>query len=125
MEEIEMKSLEDLKKLRDQIREDMKIRDKGERVKITIGMGTTGIASGAREVLKTIVNELEIRNFSDVEILQTGSIGLDAKEPLLTVEKPGLPKVTYGLVTMEMAKRIVVEHVINSQIIGDWVIRSS
>ncbi|MBT9175557.1 MAG: NADP-reducing hydrogenase subunit HndB [candidate division WS2 bacterium] len=120
-----MKSLEDLKKLRDQIREDIKIREKGERVKITIGMGTTGIASGAREVLKTIINELEIRNFSDVEILQTGSIGLDAKEPLLTIEKPGLPKVTYGLVTVEMAKRIVVEHVINGQIIGDWVVRSS
>lgn len=119
-----MKSLEDLKKLREQIKEEMKIREHGERVKITVGMGTTGIASGAREVLKAIINELEIRKFTDVEILQTGSIGLDAKEPLVTVEKQGLPTVTYGLITPEMARRIVAEHVINGQIIGEWVIRS-
>ena len=116
-----MKSLEELKKLREELQKEMLARNSKGKTKIVIGMGTCGIAAGAREVLQAVLQEIEKRNL-DVVVSQTGCIGMCEKEPLLDVQLPGKDRITYGNVTKEDVQRIIVEHVINGNIVEDLVV---
>ncbi len=116
-----IKSIEELRKLREQAKESLKVRSGDAKVKIIISMSTVGIAAGARDVLLAIMDELEKRKFFDAQIVERGSLGLDTEEPVVGVEKAG-EVIYYGKVTPDFARRIVVEHVINGQIISDRVI---
>lgn len=116
-----MKSLEELKKLREELQKEMLARNSKGRTKIVIGMGTCGIAAGAREVLQAVLQEIEKRKL-DVVVSQTGCIGMCEKEPLLDVQLPGKDRITYGNVTKEDVQRIIVEHVINGNIVEDLVV---
>lgn len=116
-----MKSIEELKKLREQLKAGTAVR-KDAGTKIIVGMGTCGIAAGAREAMNAVLDEIAKRHLQDVQISQTGCIGMCALEPLMDVVRPGEPRVTYGHVTPELARRIVTEHVINGNIVEDAVI---
>ena len=87
-----------------------------------VGMGTCGIAAGARDVVNAVLDELNVRNISDVAVTQTGCVGLCEYEPLVEVFVPGLPKTTYVRVTPEKARQIVSRHVLNAQMIGEWTL---
>lgn len=117
-----VKSLDDLAKLREKAKEAISLRQGEHETKVIVGMGTCGIAAGAREVMAAILDELGKRNLTDVTVTHTGCVGLCDKEPLVDVVKPGKPKVTYGRVDAERARRIVAQHVVNDQVVGEWVI---
>jgi (2Fe-2S) ferredoxin len=117
-----MKTLEDLKKIREEAQKAMKVREGQHSAKIVVGMGTCGIASGAREVMSAILDELDKRGITDVMVTQSGCKGLCEQEPIVDVIKPGQAAVTYGYVTPERARTIVAQHIINDHIAGDWVI---
>ena len=89
-----MKTLEDLKALREKLKNDIKVRQNST-TKIIIGMGTCGIAAGAREVMKAVLDELAVRHLTDVQVQQTGCIGMCQYEPIVEVLEPGKEKVTY------------------------------
>jgi (2Fe-2S) ferredoxin len=117
-----VKSLEDLERVRKEAIERLRVREgKGEK-RIVVGMGTCGIAAGAREVVGAIMDELALRKLSDVSVTQTGCVGLCEYEPLVDVYTPGLPKVTYAYVSPERARQIVARHIVNGQIIGEWTL---
>lgn len=120
-----MKTLEDLKKVREKALEQMKIREGKYSAKVVVAMGTCGIAAGARDVMTAILDELDKRGITDVAVTQTGCKGLCEQEPTVDVIKSGEPTVTYGYVDAEKARRIVAQHLVNSQIIGEWVVASS
>lgn len=117
-----MKSLEDLERLRERAREATRIRENAAATRIVVGMGTCGIAAGAREVMTTILAEVAKRGLADVIVTQTGCVGLCDQEPLVDVQLPGQPRVTYGRVDAARARDIVARHVVNGQVIGEWVI---
>lgn len=117
-----MKSLADLEKVRREAQERMRIRDGEGPTRIVIGMGTCGIAAGARETMSAIMDELAKRNLTDVTVTQTGCAGLCEYEPLVDVYVAGKDRVTYSYVTPERARQIVARHVVNGQIVGDWVL---
>lgn len=117
-----MKTLEDLKKIREQAQKAIQVRESQQKTKIVVAMGTCGIASGARDVMSAILDELEKRGVSDVAVTQSGCKGLCEQEPTVDVLKVGQPTVTYGYVTPDKARAIVAQHVINDQIAGDWVV---
>ncbi|HBG15544.1 MAG TPA: ferredoxin [Firmicutes bacterium] len=117
-----MKSLEDLKKVREQARQMTGLRGDQEQTKIIVGMGTCGIAAGARETMKAILDELNKRNLTEVTITQTGCLGLCEQEPIVEVEVPGEPRIIYGKISAEKARQIVSKHLVNNNIIGEWVI---
>ncbi len=119
-----VKSLEDLKKVREKALEQMKIREGSQSAKIVVAMGTCGIAAGAREVMTAILDELEKRGITDVTVTQTGCKGLCEQEPTVDVIKTGEKTVTYGYVNAEKARQIVAQHLINGQTVGDWVINT-
>ena len=104
-----MKTLEDLKALREKLKADMKVRQ-NDGTKIIIGMGTCGIAAGAREVMSAVLNELAVR------------IGMCEKEVLVDIVRPGEPRITYGKVKPEDVKKIIAEHVVNGRIVEEMVV---
>jgi len=120
-----VKSLDELAKIREQAKAAMAAREGDQKTRIVVGMGTCGIAAGAREVMAALLDELGKRDLGQVSVTQTGCVGLCDKEPLVDVMKPGQPKVTYGRVDAEKARRIVTQHVVNDQIIGEWVVGTS
>lgn len=116
-----MKTVEDLKKLREQLKSQNKVRH-NDGTQVIVGMGTCGIAAGAREVLSAVMDEVAKRHLDDVAIRQTGCIGMCEKEVLVDVARPGEPRITYGKVTPESARRIIGDHVVNGSIVEELVV---
>lgn len=119
-----VKTLEDLKRLREEALEKRRVKTASGQVQIVVGMGTVGIAAGARETLKAILDFIEKENLSDVVVRQTGNIGLDSMEPIVQVMVGENPKVTYAKVTPDAARRIMKEHVVGGQIVKDHAIEA-
>lgn len=114
--------LEDLKKIREKAAKDIELRQKNARVKIVVGMGTSGIAAGARDVLKALLDEIAARNLTDVMVTQTGEKGLASHEPMIEVHEEGKDVVIYGNVDPEKARRIIAEHIVNHNPVTEYVI---
>lgn len=115
-----LKTLEDLKKLREEAQQDLKIRlETG--TKITVGMGTCGIAAGARETMHAILEELKKRNI-EAHVTTVGCIGMCIKEPLVDIEQAGKPRITYGNVKPDMVPRLIEEHLIKGNVVEEWVV---
>lgn len=116
-----IKSPADLKKLREEAKALTSIRA-GSGVEIIVGMGTCGIAAGAREVMTAILEDLAKREMTDVRVTQTGCIGMCEREVLVDVVRPGESRITYGRVKPEDISRIIGNHVVNGQIVEDLVV---
>ncbi len=116
-----MKSLEELHALRERLKADIKLRQ-STGTKIIIAMGTCGIAAGAREVMNAVLLELNRRQLSDVQVQQTGCIGMCEKEVLVDVVRPGEARITYGRVRPEDVGRIIGEHVVNGNVVRELVV---
>ena len=115
-----MKTLEDLKRLRDEVQSRTSLRHEAA-TQIIVGMGTCGIAAGAREVMSAILDEIAKRKLEDVVVRQTGCIGMCEKEVLVDVVRRGEPRITYGNVTTDAIASIISEHVINGRIVEKYV----
>lgn len=116
-----IKSLEDLRKIKAESKKQTETRKINDR-QIIIGMGTCGIAAGARAVTTAVLEELAKRNIHDVAVLQTGCIGMCQKEPLLDIVRPGEDRVTYGPVSPTDVPRIIADHLINGVVVEDLVV---
>ena len=103
-------NLEQLKQLKEKARKQIALREGGKKYRVVVSMGTSGIASGAREVMKTMLDEIEKRGLDDVEVRVTGEHGLEDIEPVVEVEEAGGEKTTYAKLDTEKAKKIVAEH---------------
>jgi len=115
-----LKTLDDLKKLREEAQSDIKTRlETG--TKIIVGMGTCGIAAGARETMHAILNELKKREV-EAHVTTVGCIGMCVKEPLVDIEQAGKPRITYGNVKPSMVPRIIEEHLIKGNVVEEWVV---
>ena len=117
-----MKSLEELKKIREASVANMEMRDTDKDIRIVVGMATCGIAAGARPVLNTLVEEVAKRNLTNVQVVQTGCIGMCTYEPLVEVFENGKEKVTYINIDSEKAKKIVAEHIVNNSVVKEFTI---
>jgi len=116
-----VKTVEDLKRLREQLQGQTSLR-KASGTQVIIGMGTCGIAAGAREVMAAVLDEIAKRKLEDVTVRQTGCIGMCEQEVLVDIVRPEEPRVTYGKVTPAAVPKIIAEHVVNGRIIEDMVV---
>lgn len=117
-----MKTLDELRKIRQKAQNDLKLRSADSTVKVVVGMGTSGIAMGAREVMKAILDEIASRNLSGVIVSQTGEKGLSSLEPVVDVIEKGKPTITYGNINPDKARQIVAEHLVNGHPIQDYIV---
>jgi len=117
-----MKSLDELKKLRDESIKNMEMRNTDKDIRVVVGMATCGIAAGARPVLSTFVEEVAKRNLKNVQVVQTGCIGMCTYEPIVEIYENGLEKVTYVHVDAEKAKLIVAQHLVNGNVVREYTV---
>ncbi len=120
-----MKSLAELAKLREEALKKVNIRTDRKGTRIVVGMATCGISAGARPVMTALLDESNKRNLADVEVTQTGCIGVCRLEPIVEVYKEGEGKVTYVEMTEEKARRVIAEHIVNGQIVSEFTIGAS
>lgn len=119
---MEKLTLADLRKFRDQKRQELDRRDPTTKdAQIIVAMGTCGIAAGAKATFGAILDELEKRQMGTVLVRQVGCMGLCHSEPNVEVVVPGMPTVIYGKVDEALGRRIVNEHVAEKKLIDSAI----
>lgn len=118
-----IKSLEELKNLKNRVSSLTELRDEGEkRVKILVSMATCGIAAGARPTHLAILDEIEKKGVKDVVVSNCGCMGVCYAEPTVEVQVSGQPPVLYGHVTPERGREIITKHILNGEFLQDIII---
>ena len=111
-------TLDDLRKMRGEKQKAMEMRDNSNKdIQVIVGMGTCGIAAGAKDTFNTLVDTLTEKGITNVLIRQTGCMGLCHSEPTVEVVAPDMPAVIYGHVDAATAKEIVEKHILGKQLI--------
>ncbi len=115
-----VKSLADLKKMKEQLQSKIELREKGEdpdsRVQIKVAMATCGIASGAKTVMEFLIDELEKRSI-DAVVTQTGCMGYCYAEPTIEVKLPNQEPVVFGYVDNQKADEIIEKYIKNGELV--------
>ncbi|MBO6168178.1 MAG: (2Fe-2S) ferredoxin domain-containing protein [Kiritimatiellae bacterium] len=116
-------TLEDLRKMRGEKQKAMEMRDASNKdVQVIVGMGTCGIAAGAKDTFTALVNAISDKGLTNVLIRQTGCMGLCHSEPTVEVVAPGMPAVIYGHVDAATAKDVIEKHIIGHELINDKIL---
>ena len=118
-----MKSLEELKAIREMMQGQMGLRNESHnQTRVIVGMATCGIASGARPVLNALSDAVQAKGLTNVAVVQTGCIGLCQFEPIVEVIEPDKEKVTYVKMTPEKALEVIDQHIMRGQIVKKYTI---
>ena len=113
-------TVDDLARIREAARYKIALRQGAGRVKINVHMGTCGIAAGAREILTTVMKEIEAKNLHDVIVTNSGCAGLCSQEPMMTVEVLGEPApVKYVFLTPDKVRKIIESHVLKGEVVRE------
>jgi NADP-reducing hydrogenase subunit HndB len=114
--------IEDLDKISQKVRKTTLLREGAGRAKVTVHMGTCGIAAGAREIMNALLDEFEKKNIEDVILTSSGCAGLCSREPMATVELKDEAPVKYVDLTPEKIREILAEHVIGGKVISKYAL---
>jgi NADP-reducing hydrogenase subunit HndB len=124
-----IKSLDELKKIREASKKKVDLREKGEStdgiIEILIGMATCGIAAGARETMKALGEAIEEAGLDQVKIVQVGCMGYCHSEPTVQVNQPGKAPVLYGKVDETVAREIITKHILKDEFIDDHLLNKT
>lgn len=112
-------TIEDLKRIKEEYKSTMTLREGGYRAKVTVHMGTCGIAAGARKVMEALLDEMARNNVSDIIVTTSGCAGLCSKEPMATVEVINEAPVKYVHLDDEKIRRVFREHLMGGHIVED------
>ncbi len=116
-------TIADLAKIKENTVRTNTLREGAGRVKITVHMGTCGIAAGARDIMSSVLKEVEARGLNDILVTNSGCAGLCSKEPMITVEVKNEPApVKYVLLTPDKIKKVFDSHIIKGQILKEFAL---
>lgn len=115
-------TIDDLKKIKEKVHKEMSLRDGDRRVKVTVHMGTCGIASGAKEVMDTLLEEIDAAKVQDVVITTSGCMGLCSREPLVTVEVLNAEPIKYEYVNPNKMRQIFKRHILAGEVQTPFVL---
>ena len=113
---------EDLDKIAERMRKAVSLRDGAGRAKVTVHMGTCGIAAGARKIMTALIRCVDESVVKDVILTTSGCAGLCSREPMMTVELAGQAPVKYVDLTEDRIPRIFTEHVVNGKIVAEYAL---
>ncbi|MBN2898094.1 MAG: (2Fe-2S) ferredoxin domain-containing protein [Clostridia bacterium] len=121
-----IKSLDELKKIRDNSLKKVNLRESGENgeeiIEMMVGMATCGIAAGARETLNAILDEIEAKGIKNIRVVQVGCMGYCHSEPTVQVNMPGHEPILYGNVSAKVAKDIIEKHILNGELLDENIL---
>jgi NADP-reducing hydrogenase subunit HndB len=115
-------TIDDLKKIKEKVHKEMSLRDGKRRVKVTVHMGTCGIASGAKEVMDTLLQEIETAGANDVIVTTSGCMGLCSREPLVTVEALNQEPIKYEYMNPNKMRQVFKRHIMGGEIQTPFVL---
>jgi len=118
-----IKSLDELKRVREEALQKKQMKATAGTIQVIVAMGTCGIAAGARDTMKSVLNFIETEKVSGVTVTQTGCIGRCEQEPIVQVVLGDEPKVMYGKVNPQVAEKIMKQHVQNGQPVKENIIQ--
>jgi len=114
--------IEDLKKIKESMKGTVNLRQGEYRVKITVHMGTCGIAAGARTIMNAFLDKIENSGADDIILTSSGCAGLCNSEPMVTLEVKESAPVKYVKLDPDKANRIFDEHVLAGNPVADYAL---
>jgi NADP-reducing hydrogenase subunit HndB len=115
-------TIEDLKKIRENAAKDISLRQDKGTVKVTVHMGTCGIAAGAREVMTTLMDEIAESDRRDIHVVTSGCMGMCSSEPNITVESQGGEPIVYQKMTSNKMRQIFRRHILLGEVQTDFAL---
>jgi NADP-reducing hydrogenase subunit HndB len=115
-------TIEDLKKIRESAKKSTALREGETTVKITVHMGTCGIAAGAREVMDALLEEMAQADRQDIRVVTSGCMGMCSSEPNVTVEMQGKEPVIYQHVDENKMRQVFKRHVLMGEVQTDFAL---
>jgi NADP-reducing hydrogenase subunit HndB len=115
-------NIKDIEEIRKKVRKVALLREGVSTAKITVHMGTCGIAAGARAIMNTVIKAVEESGRDDVIVTTSGCAGFCSREPMATVELKGETPVKYGDLTEDKIKKIFSEHVLKKKIVEEYAL---
>lgn len=115
-------TVDDLKRIKEEYKSTLTLREGGQRAKITVHMGTCGIAAGARKVMEALLDEIGKNDAKDVIVTTSGCAGLCSKEPMATVELLNDAPVKYVQLNEEKIRKIFAEHVMKGKAVEEYAL---
>ena len=115
-------TIDDLKKIKDRVIADNSMTPDSRRVRVTVHMGTCGIACGAEKVHSRLMEEIKSAGAKDIMVAKSGCMGLCAAEPLVTVEKYGEESVIYQYIDADKMSEIFKSHIIGSSVLPNYAL---
>jgi NADP-reducing hydrogenase subunit HndB len=115
-------TVDDLKRIKEEYKSTLTLREGGQRAKITVHMGTCGIAAGARKVMEALLDEIGKNDVKDVIVTTSGCAGLCSKEPMATVELLNDAPVKYVQLNEEKIRKIFAEHVMKGKAVEEYAL---
>ncbi len=112
-------TIDELQKMRERAAAAVALRAGQARARITMHLGTCGIAAGAREVMAALLKEIESRGVTDVVVVTSGCAGLCSREPMATIELRGQAPVKYVDLTPDKIRKVFNEHVLGGKIVAE------
>lgn len=109
-------TIDGLKKIKDTVLAESVLREDGKKIRVTVHMGTCGIASGAKEVMNALMSGIKEANAKDIVVTTSGCMGLCSREPLVTVERLGMDPIKYERMDAEKMKQVFQEHVLGGKV---------
>jgi NADP-reducing hydrogenase subunit HndB len=109
-------TIQDLKKIKERVQADTFLREGDRRVKVTVHMGTCGIAAGARNVMDALMSEISESGVTDVVVTTSGCMGLCSREPLITVEIVDQEPIKYEHMDANKMRQVFKRHILEGEI---------
>lgn len=123
-----IKSIEELVKIREKYKKDLEIRktDEGEnKIRVIVGMATCGIASGSRDTINAIFDEVSKQELKNVTVVQGGCLGYCYAEPTVEIISPDRGIVIYGKIDADRGRELVKRHIMQGELIDEWIIKQN
>ena len=95
--------------------------NKNNEAQILVGLGSCGIAAGSKKTFDAFIEEVKTKGLTSVTVKQTGCMGLCETEPTVEVKVPGMPDIIYGMVTPEVACKIIEKHIMEKTLVNNLI----
>ena len=115
-------TIEDLKKIKEKTAKETSLRDGPANIKITVHMGTCGIAAGARDVMSALMEEMAAADRQDIRVVASGCMGMCSSEPNVTVETLGSQPIVYQLMDSNKTRQVFKRHVLLGEVQTDFAL---
>ncbi len=115
-------SVSDLKNLKEKVSKEMSLREGKAKILITVHMGTCGIASGARDVMDALMEEMKETDRQDIRVMASGCLGMCSSEPNVTVEFEGEEPIAYQYMDGIKMRQVFKQHVLKGEVQAEFAL---